>query len=81
MTFYEIALNYAEAMPFQTGLKPGSFGYFGEVSVSVVFFRHNGSFSDSLGTQSDFPWERYFLAPGGLQGGKKWGQNSPLPIK
>ena len=43
---------------------------FGEVSFSVVYDTYMDSFSELLYTQSDFPCECHFLAPGSQKGVK-----------
>lgn len=58
---------------------------FVENNFKAVFCRHRDSFSKLLYSQSNFPCERHFLAPGGSKGQKKGervgSQNSSFPEK
>ena len=55
-------------------------GNFGKISLSVVFKKAEEYFSELLYTQSDFPYERHFLAPRGQEGGNRMGEESKFPI-
>ena len=55
-------------------------GNFGKISLSVVFEKAEKYFSELLYTQSDFPYERHFLAPRGQEGGNRMGEEWKFPI-